>query len=64
MDAGVVQHLLALGHPQEAGALLKGLGAKLGHLFQLGAAGEGAVFLPVGHNILSGSRRQAGDLLE
>ena len=64
MDAGVVQHLLAFGNPQEARALLKGFRPKLGHLFQLRPAGEGAVFFPVGHNVLSGDGGQAGHLLQ
>ena len=41
MDTGVVQNGGALRHPQEAGALLKGLGAQLGHLQDLPAGGEG-----------------------
>ena len=48
VDGGVVQHALALRHPQEACALLEGLGPQLGHLFDLRAGGERAVLLPVG----------------
>ena len=51
MDGGVVQDTLALRHPQEAGALLKGLGPQLGDLQDLLAGGEWAVFLPVGHHV-------------
>ena len=51
MDGGVVQHGSALRYPQEAGALLKGLGPQLGHLQDLLPGGKGAVLLPVFHHI-------------
>ena len=51
MYGGVIQHALALRHPQKAGALLEGLGPQLGYLLDLGPGGKGAVFLPVGHHI-------------
>ena len=59
MDSGVVQHVLALRHPQEPGALLKGLGAQLGHLQQLFPAGKAPVLLPVGHDVLGHGRGDA-----
>ena len=40
-------------HPQEARALLKCLGAQLGDFAQLLPGGKRAVFLPVGHDVLS-----------
>ena len=52
MDAGVVQYGSALRHPQEAGALLKGLGPQLRHLQKPLPVGECAVLLAVLHNIL------------
>ena len=64
MNAGMIQQLLAFRNPQEPCALLKGLGAQLGHLFQLGSGGKGAVFLPKGHNIFGSGRGQAGNLLQ
>ena len=64
MDAGVVQNLLAFGDTEETGALLKGFRAELGNLFQLCAAGEGAVFLPIGDDILRRGGGQTGNLLQ
>ena len=64
MDAGVVQNLLAFGDTQETGALLKGFRAELGNLFQLCAAGEGAVFFPIGDDILRRGGGQTGNLLQ
>ena len=61
MDAGVVQHQAALRHPEEARALLIGLGPQLRHLQQLLPGGEGAVFLPPGHDVLRRGRRKAAD---
>ena len=47
VDAGVIQHVAALRHPQEADALLKGLRPQLGHLEHPLPGGEGSVLLPV-----------------
>ena len=46
MDAGIVQNFLAFRDPQEAGTLLKGLGAKFRHLLDLGAGGKTDDFHP------------------
>ena len=51
MDGGVVQHVPALRHPQEARALLKGLRPQLRHLFQRRPGGERPVFLPENHDV-------------
>ena len=64
MDACVIQYFLAFGDPQEAGALLKSLGAQLGHLLQLCPAGKGTILFPVGHDILRCGGSQTGDLLQ
>ena len=64
MDTGVVQNGGALRHPQEAGALLKGLGAQLGHLQDLPAGGEGPVLLPVFHQVFGSGGGEAGHPLE
>ena len=64
MDGGVVQRLLAAGNAQEACTLLKGLGAQLGHLFQLGAALKTAVLLPEGHDVLAHGGGQAGNVAQ
>ena len=60
MDPGAVQGLGALGYPDKAGALLKGLGPQLGDFQQLAAGGEGPVLLPIGHQVLGGGVGQAG----
>ena len=54
MDGGVIEHLLALRHAQEACALLESLGAELRHLIDGLAAGEDAVLLTVGDDVLRG----------
>lgn len=59
MDAGVVQNQVALGHPQESRALLKGFRTQLGYLAQLLAGGEGTVFLPVQDDISGGGGVQS-----
>ena len=59
VDAGVIQHIAALRHSQEAGALLKGLGAYLGYLQQLPPGGEGSVLLPVFDDVFGGGAIQA-----
>ena len=48
------------GTRKKPAALLKRLGPQLGDLQQLAAAGEGAVFLPVFHNILGSGGIEAG----
>jgi hypothetical protein len=52
VDSGAVENVVTFGDPQEARALLEGLGADLGDLFDLCAGGEGAVLLPVGDDVL------------
>ena len=64
MHTGVVQNLLAFRDTQEACALFKGLGSQLRHLFQLASAGEGAVLLPIQHDVFGGGTVEAGDLLQ
>ena len=64
MDGSVVQHLFALRHAQEARALLESLGAQLRHLVDGLAAGEDAVFLPVGHDVFGRGPVQAGHPLQ
>ena len=59
MNRGVVEDVFALGHAQEARALLKGFRAELGYFFQLLPVAEGAVLLPVGDNVFGGGCRQA-----
>ena len=51
MDAGIFDGVLAAGNTQEAGALLEGFRAQLGHFFQGCPGGESTVFLPVGHDV-------------
>ena len=51
MHGGGVQHILAFRHPQKAGALFKGFGPQLGHLFQRCPGDKGPVLLPEGHDI-------------
>ena len=60
MDAGMVENGLALRHAEEAGALLKGLGAQLGHLQKLFAGGKGAVLLAVFDDVFRRCAVQAG----
>ena len=54
VDGGVIEHLLALRHAQEACTLLEGLGAELRHLVDGLAAGEDTVLLAIGDNVLRG----------
>ena len=61
VDCGIVQHGLALRYSQEAGALLKRLRPKLGHLQQLLAGAERTIGLTVGYNVLRRRSRQAAD---
>ena len=64
MDCGIIQNGVTLRHPQKAGALLKRLGAQLGHLQQLLPCVEGAVFFPIGHDIFGGGGVQPSDMGE
>ena len=61
VDGGVVEHVFALRHAQEARALLEGLRPELRHLLQLAARGKGAVFLAVRNDILRRRRGQTGN---
>ena len=61
VDAGAVENVGTLGDAQEARALLEGLGADLGDFLDLGAGGEGAVLLAIGHDVFRCGGRQAGD---
>ncbi len=57
VDSGVVEHVFALRHAQEACALLEGLGAELGDLHEAGTArGEHAVLLAEGRRFLAWCR--------
>lgn len=49
---------------QEAGALLKGLGAEAGHLEKIPAGLEGAVFVAVSHDIAGERGAEAGNVGE
>ena len=64
MNAGIIQQLLAFRDAQETGGLLKSLWTQLRHLFELCAAGEGAVFFAVSHNVLRSGCGESGDLLQ
>ena len=64
MDGGVVKHLAALRHAKEARALLERLGAELRHLVYLLTAGESAVFLAVGDDVLRRGLVETGDALQ
>ena len=60
VDAGVVQHVFALRHPQKARALLIGLGPQLRNLQKALPVREGAVGLPVRHDVLRRGAVQTG----
>ena len=64
MHTGVVQHIPALRHTQESGALLERLGSELGHLQQLFSRGERAVLLAVRNDILCGHCRQSRNIAQ
>ena len=64
VHGGIVQHVFALAHAQEARALLKRLGAELRHLLELRPALECAVLLAVLHNVLRYGGRYAGNLFQ
>lgn len=59
-----VEGLLAVPDAQEAGALLKGLGAEAGHLEKIPAGLEGAVFVAVSHDIAGERGAEAGNVGE
>ena len=64
VDGGVVQHRFALRHPEKARALLEGFRPQFGDLQNLFPGGEGAVGLPVGHDVPGSGGRQAGNPLK
>ena len=58
MHTGAVQQVVRVGNPEESRALFKRFRPQFGHLFELGAAGECAVFLPVGHDVFGNCARK------
>ena len=61
VHGGVVQGVVGLGHAQEAGRLLEGLGPQARYGAQLFAAGERAVLLAVGDDVAGEGVAEAGD---
>ena len=52
MHGRVVKRIFGSAYPQEAGALLEGLGSEARHVHQFGAAEESAFLLSGGHDVL------------
>lgn len=64
MDGGAVERIPAIHNPQEAGGLLKALGAHAGHFHELPAGLEGPVLVTEGDDIAGQGRVEAGDMGE